>query len=1200
MNKSIKFNKGGGKNVVETDNLLSTDSVEILLGLGEGEIEGLEDGEKSFFLDNTPLVNQNGSNNFENFKLEIFPGSGVDEKVDFSLAGSSRTLSVGVELAQDVPVTRTTQASNIDFIELRLVISSLYHTYQGKKNSRVDGNTAVLKVEYKLADAEDWINVFPEDNLVISGKTTAAFYKEVRWPVKNVNGNRYDVRVTKLSKDDYQTESGSGRKNMYYSHISIESIQEINSDAREFPHTALAHLVAQADDQFSSVPEFSGIYKLKKIKVPSNYDPIAKTYEGAWDGTFKIAWSDNPAWCLYDMVMNDRYGVRAYSDVELDRWDTYEAGQWCDEMVSDGRGGKQARYTLNMLISDVRNGKAQINYVASTFNAVIYEEATGYLRLKIDKDQDAVMLFAPENVASGLFNYTFTDPENRFNEISVAFTNPEINWSADTRVISNIDEITRNGRVVDDFVAVGCIYEGEALRRAYYRMITALTEKLIVTFSTNRLAQALSVWDIILISDPTMGYAISGRIKSVSDDRLTVSLRDPIYLEPGIDYKIKFTMPYDNNIYEAELDPLTGSGSSYQLSLKEPLPDYIPELSVFSLYGSGSTGTPKPFRITNIKEDGPDQYEITAIEINRNKWRAADNLEFAGNDQYSGLPNVDDIPYPISVSFTEFYDPGRVEFSLIVGAELDTQSYPYYSGELVIYSREVGTDAWVKREVVNNNTIIGHPEGYFEFVVLPKNRFGNTPPFNGAPRYYYDVSNVSEPPADVKGFRADQTLEGAHLYWEPNADLDLIGYEIRSGDFWDTAELISTNITNNTLFVYIKDVEQHTYLIKAIDGLGNYSLNSASVTISAKIPENVPNFWVTTNTDYIRFDWEEVEGIDMNYIIKRGDSWESGVEVMRTKGNNATVLTPSGQNSYFAIKAESPTGLQSPSPRFARADLALNPNRNVVIEIDNGKEGFPGITYNFTPDPNLPEIMVMDDTAGFAEHYFPVHLLKDMRARNWLETQAVVFGRRLTWNDLHYRYSDAESHITWVNSTELGDAGSVKTVIMTKSSLPYTGKLGFTLRDTLKDMSEDIDATTANNVSYSICRMTNGLYIQDGTRVVWDKDVEVPEVFSLSFKVRVTETTPNSFYLVRLTNPQESEFMFLYILENILILTVSDGQSLQVPVKWIKDLDFLTVAIVQDTNKRTIFFQSDYSEYKQSVTIEAKPVGKFTNIILGV
>ena len=258
-NSIVKFNKGGGGSYVASDNLFSDDTVELLIGIGEGEIEGLVDGAKNFYLDDTPLVNSNGTNNFENFELNIHPGSGIGEEIKFALTGSSRSSSVGVALAQNTPVTRVTQAANIDYIELRLVIASLYKTHTGKKGSDTTGASITLKIEYKYSSDSEWINVFP-NNLIISGKTTTQFFKEVRWPVQNREEGRYDIRVTKLSQDSYQNSSDT-----YSAAISFESIQEINSSINSFPHTALAHIVAQSTDQFSSIPEFSGLYKLLKV-----------------------------------------------------------------------------------------------------------------------------------------------------------------------------------------------------------------------------------------------------------------------------------------------------------------------------------------------------------------------------------------------------------------------------------------------------------------------------------------------------------------------------------------------------------------------------------------------------------------------------------------------------------------------------------------------------------------------------------------------------------------------------------------------------------------------------------------------------------------------------------------------------------------------------------------------------------------------
>lgn len=1176
---------GGGGSVTRTpDNLRSADTVEVLLGLGEGEFEGLENGFKSFYIGDTQLQNNNGSDNFSDYQLEILPGSGVGEEVQFNLGGAARSTSVNVTLAQDTPVVRQLSTGDVDFLEVRLVTQALYY----QADDGVYESSIVLNIEYKGISDTEWKKVYP-DNLTINGKTTSTYAKDVRWAVPRID-EPYEIRITKVSQDS---------DTKITSVISWESIQEIDAKIKSFPNTALAHLTIKSSDQFTSVPEFSGIYKCLKIKIPSNYDPINHTYDGAWDGTFKIAWSDNPAWCLYDFIMNNRYGVRAYSDVTLDKWDTYEAAQWCDEMVSDGRGGKQPRYTFNAVISDACNGKEQAAYMAGLFNAVLVEEATGYLRLKLDKDDKAIFLFSPENVVEGNFSYTFTDPATRYNDVTVAFTNPELNWETDRRRIYNTDDIAKNGRVTYEFAAVGCIREGEALRRAYYQLLTSLSERVTVSFQTNRIAQMLSNYDVVLIADPNMGYSITGRIKYIDpENRKKVHLRDSIYLEAGINYKVVFTVP--EGIFETEIESISGNGNLYDLIFKEELPDIIPEKSVFSIYGTERTGTPKPFRILSIVEEGgeSDAYTITAIEVNRVKWEAIDNLKMAFDQEYSGLPSAIDIPYALDVAFSEFYDAKKVQMQLMISTILDYNAYPYYSDEIVVYSREVGTEAWTKRDVVKKNLIIDHPAGKYEFVVLPKSILGNTPPFDGAPRYVYEVTNLKDPPSDVRNLRATKYLNGVQLEWDPNTDIDLAGYEIREGDSWDTAKVISENYQGNSIYIGIDDSVSHTYLVKAIDGLGNRSVNAASTVVKVTPPDNVREFYATTNIDRIRFDWTEVEGIDIVYVIKKGDTWESGIEIMRTKGNNATVLQPAQPGTYFSIKALSPAGLYSEKARFAKPDVELAQNRNIILEVDNGKDGFPGITYNFEPSLDLDEVMVMNDTAIFAEHYFPVTLDKVVRARNWFETQAFVFGSRLTWEDLHYRYSEPKAHITWINSSELSEkTGEIKTVIAVKDGDNYDGLIGFPLESNTDDVTGKIHADMATGVRFMPGRLTNGLYLDNDTEVQW-RSLDIPEIFSMSFRLRVTEDTKSNFEILRMVNSLTNSYLYLYVNENQLFITSSDRVTMSIPVKWVSKLDFITIAISQDETTRKLFFSSDYANYTEERSAEIPPLGKFNSLYI--
>lgn len=1171
------------KKAARTINLSeTTDQAEIVLGLCEGEIEGLENGAKSFYVSDTPLVSAGGDDNFEDVALELFPGSGTDEELYYFLGGATRSTGVGVELSYNVPVTRQTQTGELDFIEIRLVIAALM--YQGKKGP--GASSVEVKIEYRAISDEKWSNITGEDlPIIFTGKISGNVVQEFRIEVEQKN-EPYEIRITKMTPDADEVTA--------YNTISWESIQEGFVTPKEYPYTALAHIHLQYSNQLTSVPSFYGIYKLLRVRVPSNYDPETREYTGEWDGTFKFAWSDNPAWCLYDFVMNDRYGVNAYSTVTLDKWDCYEAGQWCDEMVNDGRGGLQPRYTCNLLQTEATNGREFAIYLASLFNAALVEESTGYLRLFVEKDADAVFLFTPENITEEGFSYSFTSPETRYNDVKVSFTNPEMNWESDTRRIYNQDDIDKNGRVTYDFAAVGCIREGEAMRRAYYKLITSLTEKITVTFSTNRQAQCLSNFDIILIADPVLGYSLPGRIKSISEDRKTVYLRDSVYLEAGIGYKISFNLP--SGLYETEINPVSGSGSLYEFTVVDALPEDLPELATFTIYGSDNTGTPKPFRIVSISEgDNPDVYTITALELNRNKWEAADNMEFAGMGDYSGLPSVSEIPHIIDASFYLTYNKVNDETELYITATFDP-TYPYYSGGLVVYSKTSGDEVWTKREVVNNNVIIDHPAGLYQFVILPLSTTGITPSFETAPIFTYEVEDVFDYPSNVKNLKVARSINGVQLTWDAVTDIDLAGYEVREGTDWDTGEIITAGFMGTSIFIALEDSSIHHYMVCAQNFLGIYSLIPAYISTSVYSPEDVPAFYATVCQDRVRFDWEQVDGVDIEYEIRQGNNWSTAIKVAKVKGNNTTVLLPALSDVVYAIKAVSPAGLYSQNPRYARPDMELFSNRNIILEVDNAAEGFPGITYGFEPLSYVDKALVMEQEVTRAEHYFPVELRKTTRARNWFDTEAFSYGNRLTWRDLHYRWSSTEAHVSWINSKELDADGDIEIVIMKyREPEDYTGLYGFPYNGFTNDIAEKIYPDVETSISYTDSHITKGLLLHNATYLEYSGMV-IPEVFNLMFKLKVTDQSEENLNLVTLYGI--NTYLKIYTFDGQLYLRMSDYNDIIIPYKRATALDFLTIGVSQTATERILYFYADYGNYENYKAIEAAPVGSFSQYFI--
>ncbi|BCJ91770.1 hypothetical protein IZ6_25050 [Terrihabitans soli] len=460
--------------------------------------------------------------------------------------------------------------------------------------------------------------IAPDGVIRIKRKTTSAAVVELRLPVQEVD-EPYDIRVTKLSPEN-TTE--------YFFDVSWESFQEITSDPLRFPGLASAHLVARASDQFSSLPDLSGIYCGRTVKVPTNYDPVERTYTGVWDGTWKIAFTDNPAFVGNDLVENTRYGINAYYPLVLNKWDVYEAGKWCDIRRADG----EPRFTFNSLISDPRPGREMAEYIFGVFGGRLIDDGNGSGRIMIDRDTSAVKLFTPENVVDGVFTFSRTETDSRFNDITVTFTNPDLGWKEDRRRVSDESMIAEFGRVPHPFIAVGCIYEKEAIARGRYKLCTATTETTMVTFKTNRQALYLTPYDIVLIADADNESGITGRIKAVTGAR-TVSLRDPVSLEVGVTYKINFETP--TGIVQRTI---SNSGAVTSISVTADLPT-LPAQTVFSIEAEGVIGTPLPFRVIDIEEaeDNPDDVTVTAIEVNRLKWLFVDGLV----DDPEELPSSD-------------------------------------------------------------------------------------------------------------------------------------------------------------------------------------------------------------------------------------------------------------------------------------------------------------------------------------------------------------------------------------------------------------------------------------------------------------------------------------------------------------------------------------------------------------------------------
>ena len=675
MTKFTYIGSGGKKPrtpVITNDNLFSKDKVEILLGVGEGPLQGLEEGLKSFFAGDVPLNDKDGQPIIKDLVATPYQGISTPQVINFALGGESANTTVGVNILQKSPVVRYTPENfrgKINKLDIRLNIAQLFRE---EANGDVLNNTAEFRIEYKTARGTDpWVvldftnatpngpNPFPnlsgitfqvathtdsKNKYQLIGKTGSGFVIDFRVTVAPITDDDYIIRVTKFNPD---TDNSVNLK--VACDIVFDSFQTIYQASRSFTNTALMHVTGRANDQFSDIPDFYGIYKGLITKVPSNRIENAvgsACYPTTWNGVLTPAWHSNPAWVLYDLLDNPRYGMRRYAPtLNIYTQDFYEAGVYCDNGVSNYFGtGDEKRYTMNITLAENQNGWETLQNLAGAFDAVLYDDGEGNVRLKVDKWVEPRVLFTPETVTIDGINYSFTDINTQYNSITVSFTNPERGWQETRLKVKNDTFIDLNGEIPLDFVAVGCTSESEALRRAQARLLTANHEKTIAAFTTTRLGLILDPLEIVYLADPLMGWGVSGRISHTSGN--FIYLRDGlahILVSTPADIYIQTTTGiYQGTVTVTQTNPailLVTSAGFETLDL--------PELTQFCL-GNFTTSSgslirgPKPFRITAIEPSKDyNTFQLTALEVNPDKYDILGNPDhpeiLIDTDNYTGL-----------------------------------------------------------------------------------------------------------------------------------------------------------------------------------------------------------------------------------------------------------------------------------------------------------------------------------------------------------------------------------------------------------------------------------------------------------------------------------------------------------------------------------------------------------------------------------
>ncbi|MBI6849025.1 phage tail protein [Pseudomonas syringae] len=602
--QEISGAKSGGesqKSPTETpDSLISVAYAKVLDAISEGPILGLANGDQSIFLNRTPLANPDGSLNFTGVTVGIRNGEADQDYLPGFPSVESET-SVGIELKFAAPWVQTISNTELSAVRIRLAVP--YLTYTDDK-----GNINGYEVDYAIDVATDsgaYVTVFDTS---FNGKTTNTYERSHRINLPpSVAGWR--VRVRRLTPDSTNSNIQSA--------TNIASYTEIIDAKLRYPYTAIIGLTVDAS-QFSSIPSRAFDCKLRIVRVPSNYTPETRTYSGTWDGTFKLAWTDNPAWIYYDLILNDRYGLgQLITAAQVDKWGLYQIAGYCDELVDDGKGGTEPRFTCNLYLQTRADALQVLQDLASIFRGMAYW-AAGSVVASADMPTDPVYTYTNANVIDGLFTYVGSARSTRFSVALVSWNDPTNFYEKKVEYVSDQKALARYGVQQTDLSAFGCTSQGQAQRLGHYTLLTNLLENETVSFAAGLDGTIARPGQIIRVADADRaGRRIGGRIKAATARTITLDADSnvapgdsiTVILPSGV-AETKAVTSYANRVVRV--------GTSWAS---------IPVAqSVFAIESTALAA--QTFRVLSVAENFSDtemKYDITAVKHVAGKFAAIDN-----------------------------------------------------------------------------------------------------------------------------------------------------------------------------------------------------------------------------------------------------------------------------------------------------------------------------------------------------------------------------------------------------------------------------------------------------------------------------------------------------------------------------------------------------------------------------------------------
>ncbi len=599
--------KGGGKAHTPReakDNLKSTQMMSVIDAIGEGPIEGPVKGLQSILVNKTPLTDTDG-NPVIHGVTAVWRAGEQEQTPPEGFESSGAETGLGVEVTKEKPVTRTITSANIDRLRVTFGVQSLVET-----TSKGDRNPASVRLLIQLQRNGNWVT---EKDVTINGKTTSQFLASVI--LDNLPPRPFNIRMVRETADS--TTDQLQNKTLWSSYTEIIDVKQC------YPNTAIVGLQVDAEQFGGQQMTVNYHIRGRIIQVPSNYDPEKRTYSGIWDGSLKPAYSNNPAWCLWDMLTHPRYGMgKRLGAADVDKWALYAIGQYCDQTVPDGFGGTEPRMTFNAYLAQQRKAWDVLSDFCSAMRCMpVWNGQT--LTFVQDRPSDVVWPYTNSDVVvddNGVgFRYSFSALKDRHTAVEVNYTDPQNGWQTSTELVEDPEAILRYGRNLLKMDAFGCTSRGQAHRAGLWVIKTELLETQTVDFTLGSQGLRHTPGDIIEICDNDYaGTLTGGRVLSIDAATRTLTLDREV------------TLPETGT---SAVNLINGSGKPVSVDITaHPAPDRIQVSTLpdgVETYGVWGLSLPslrrRLFRCVSIRENTDGTFAITAVQHVPEKEAIVDN-----------------------------------------------------------------------------------------------------------------------------------------------------------------------------------------------------------------------------------------------------------------------------------------------------------------------------------------------------------------------------------------------------------------------------------------------------------------------------------------------------------------------------------------------------------------------------------------------